>query len=240
MTCEQAKTLIGPLLDGELDPNSTASLQAHLAECPACLQISENYSHLSRSIRLDVGAFQAPDRLRQPRADTKVRVFLASRRNFGLGFGIGVAAAVIAFALFWPRPLTPSLTQALVSDHVRSLMANHLMDVVSTNQHTVKPWFLGKLDFSPPVPNFETRGFPLLGGRLDYVDGRPAAGLVYRRDKHIINVLIVKGSVPSAPEANLNGYHVIHWESGGLTFWAVSDVELSQLTAFVTFFRSNR
>jgi anti-sigma factor RsiW len=122
----------------------------------------------------------------------------------------------------------------VISSHVRSLLATHLLDVPSSDQHTVKPWFTGKLEFSPPVQDFAERGFSLIGGRLDYVHGRDVAALVYRRNKHLINLFIWPSEAgPTAPVQNFaeNGYNVLHWDQGGFSFWAVSDVSTEDLRA---------
>jgi anti-sigma factor RsiW len=128
-----------------------------------------------------------------------------------------------------------SMEREVVSSHIRSLMASHLMDVASTDQHTVKPWFNGKLDFSPPVSDLSTSGYPLLGGRLDYLRGRPVAALVYQRRKHLINVFTwpEEGGVDSgAPPRTQQGYHVIHETHGGMVYWIVSDLNPEELSAF--------
>ena len=149
------------------------------------------------------------------------------------------AAALVLFTLvpFLHGPSTEEiLTREVVSGHVRSLMANHLTDVPSSDRHTVKPWFNGKLDFSPPVQDFVKQGFPLVGGRLDYLNNRPAAALVYARDKHLINLFIWPSSDSSdagTKSETRQGYHVFHWTRSGMTYWAVSDVEKSQLQEFV-------
>jgi anti-sigma factor RsiW len=131
---------------------------------------------------------------------------------------------------------TEALAQDVVAGHVRALMGAHLFDVRSTDQHTVKPWFLGKLDFSPPVDDLAPDGFPLVGGRLDYLSGRSVAALVYQRRQHTINVFIwpVTDSNEAATDARtLRGFHVRHWTRGGMTFWAVSDLNDTELDQFV-------
>ena len=127
------------------------------------------------------------------------------------------------------------IVEAVVDDHVRSLMADHLFDVQSSDRHTVKPWFQGKLDFSPPVADVTASGFPLVGGRLDYVDGRPAAALVYRRQQHTINLFV--SPAVTAPEPiesrTVRGFHVRHWSRDGMSFWAISDLNDRELNDFV-------
>jgi anti-sigma factor RsiW len=134
-----------------------------------------------------------------------------------------------------------SIADDAVNSHVRSLMANHLFDVQSTDQHTVKPWFQGKLDFSPPVVDLASIGFPLVGGRLDYLRGRPVAALVYQRQKHIINVFVSpeEAALPVLTDAfaradvrSVRGFHVRHWIHGGNSFWAVSDLNDAELSEF--------
>ncbi len=147
-------------------------------------------------------------------------------------------AAVLMFTaallIAWSGRVQYRFEDDLVADHVRSLQANHLFDVPSTDQHTVKPWFQGKIDFSPSVPELAPQGFPLLGGRLDYVTNHPAAAIVYGRAKHVINVLVTRHANADLPNGVIdkNGYHVIAWEKGGLDYWAVSDVNPTDLEMF--------
>jgi len=133
-----------------------------------------------------------------------------------------------------------SVEREVVSSHVRSLMASHLTDVASTDQHTVKPWFNGKLDYSPEVKDFAAQGYPLAGARLDYVDGRPVAALVYRRDKHVIDVFVWPAGAEPMPNGDgaAQGYNIVHWRDGGMIFWAVSDVERTQLDEFAALWRT--
>jgi mycothiol system anti-sigma-R factor len=150
-------------------------------------------------------------------------------------FAVGVIAASSASWILDERDAGSQAAQEIIADHVRSLMADHLTDVASSDQHSVKPWFNGKLDFSPPVSDFTQQGFPLVGGRLDYVGGHPVAALVYRRRLHDINLFVAPvGTVPAFPPANLSqqGYNLRYWREGGMDYWAVSDLGASELEAF--------
>jgi mycothiol system anti-sigma-R factor len=157
--------------------------------------------------------------------------------------GLGLAAAII-FAAMIVSNLAPQLRRPgadqfletqLIASHVRSLMANHLTDVASSDQHTVKPWLDTKLDFAPAVVDLAGEGFPLVGGRLDYLDNKTVAALVYQRRKHFINLFVWPGS-PDASKAQKTmtrqGYHLLHWVDSDFNYWAVSDVSDKDLQAF--------
>jgi anti-sigma factor RsiW len=246
MNCQQTQKLIHAHHDGELDISATVQLDEHLADCPRCAGLTRSLSTLSAVLRNDALRFQAPAALRQrihaaaaQAAQTEGNV--TSRAPWFRSAGWAVAAAVVLVALILSFQIRrhdgdDRMIAEVTSSHVRSLMANHLMDVASTDQHTVKPWFDGKLDFAPPVEDLRTAGFPLIGGRLDFVDGHPAAALVYGRQKHVINIFVwpvksAQGAPPRAAESN--GYHLVRWSNSEMLFWAVSDLNEKELLEFV-------
>jgi anti-sigma factor RsiW len=178
----------------------------------------------------------APERTRESAPRSSPFQFL----RWASAFAVLALCTVVAWQLLpgLHGPTDDQLAAEVLTSHVRSLEANHLMDVVSTDQHTVKPWFDGKLDFSPPVEDLATDGFPLVGGRLDYLEGHQVAALIYQRRKHIINVYVWPDAASSAatsakPLAPRQGYNMIRWASGGFQFWAVSDVAAADLVEFV-------
>jgi anti-sigma factor RsiW len=238
--------LVQAEFDGELDAAEAATFAAHRQHCPVC-QAAAAVLQRARLL-MDDGLYEpVPDDVHrrvmarlaaaQPPAPAP-RWALRSRMrawwSAGIGFGLGAACAAI-LAFFLVAPSGPDLTQELVASHIRALQPGHLEDVVSTDRHTVKPWFDGRLDFAPPVKDLKDVGFPLKGGRLDYVDGRPVAALVYQRDKHIIDLYIWPGAQGESSSPQLveyHGYNIVHWTWNGMTFWAVSDVEPAQLRDF--------
>ena len=160
-----------------------------------------------------------------------------------LAAGLVIAAASSALTFGALRRTGPSggVTQALLDSHIRSLMPGHLIDVPSTNQHTVKPWFNGRVDLSPAVPNLDTAGFPLIGGRLDYVEGRAVPVVVYGRRQHVINVYswpAAPGGGPQLGASDEKGYHLVEWRSGDEQMWAISDLNRSELQQFVRLFQA--
>ena len=240
MTCEQLQELINAYIDGELDLVNNLAIEGHLGECEVCQ--AEFRGHLNLVALVQGGAqyFAAPDILKkriEKRIDTKASKPFYSRR------WLAIAAAVIlalSGGLLWKILAARShsqtddlVAQEVVSSHIRSMMLNHLVDVPSSDQHTVKPWFNGKLDFAPDVKDLADQGFPLVGGRLDYIDNRTVAALVYQRRKHSINLFIWPGT-PTQPaqQFSVNGYNIIHWTRSGATYWAVSDVNSADLSEF--------
>jgi anti-sigma factor RsiW len=245
MNCPQAKPLIDFYADGELDAAGILELEKHIHDCPACALAWRNAQTLKKTLKQDALFFTAPTELRRRiKAELRSQIETAPRWNFWnwnwlttATTSVATACLALLLTLSLTRPSAQQrLTQEIVSSNIRSLMADHMLDVVSTDQHTVKPWFNGKLDFSPPVKDLAGQEFPLVGGRLDYIGGRSVAALVFHRNKHVINLFIwpvnEKVSKPTASAA-IQGYNVIHWSEANMAFWAVSDLNEKELMEFV-------
>ena len=236
MTCEQAARDLDAYVDCELEPESGAAVRDHLTGCAACHRQFAERQALGRLIRA-TPYYSAPDRLRERVAAQRRRAMPMRRVSaWAAAAALVISVAGGAALLRSSSRRGDAVVEQVVDGHVRSLMANHLFDVQSTDQHTVKPWFLGKLDFSPPVVDLAQRGFPLVGGRLDYLGGEPVAALVYQRQKHTINVFVCpeRDGTSTAPFVRtLRGFQTHHWTGGGMSFWAVSDLNDVELTQFV-------
>lgn len=246
MDCAEAQELRSLSLDGELDPTDAPRLKEHLAHCPACGPAYAAEQALSALVRRDAQRFRPPASLRE-RISSEVARREVRRRRFGelrlLGVGwnpVAIAAsimlAIVGTSYLQGGGGEEDVAQAVVASHIRSLMANHLTDVVSSDQHTVKPWFNGRLDISPPVVDLAAAGFPLVGGRLDYLEKHPVAALVYRHQQHLINVMVWPTDTGKRePAANFTqqGYNVIHFEKADFSYWVVSDLNPSELRDFV-------
>jgi anti-sigma factor RsiW len=269
MNCEEAAKLMDGYLDGELDPITSQTVEQHLLECPKCDQVYKIHGSLIRAIGDATPYYKAPAELREriqsslrdeiaelpprsisrepqrlfPRRQPRPRAILWETSWNWLALAAAIIfAAVIAFT-FVPRLQRPGADQflatQLIASHVRSLMADHLTDVASSDQHTVKPWLDTKLDFAAPVLDLSGDAFPLVGGRLDYLDNHSAAALVYQRRKHFINLFIwptTPGDSKAQTMVAREGYHLLHWSDGDFTYWAVSDVALSDLQNFKQLF----
>jgi anti-sigma factor RsiW len=236
--------LIQAEFDGELDVAAAAAALRHRERCAICRE-AHDALQATHSLLQTAPRHRAPETLRralsiqfetkkQPVARSTPRLWWSSGISFALGTSLAAAIALLVI-----MPAQQSLIGQVVDDHVRALQPGHLEDVISTDKHTVKPWFDGKADFAPPVKDLAAEKFPLLGGRLDYVDGHQAAAMVYGRDKHLIDLFVWPSPGSLAPaEGTRNGYNAIHWTEDGMTKWAVSDLEAGQLREFVDRWRA--
>jgi anti-sigma factor RsiW len=243
MNHDRAQRLLPAYADRQLGPLRRFLLGRHIATCPSCLGQLEAMQAVRTVLRTNLTVHRAPPALAMRIGSALPREAppVISRRPFRFGFaGASMAGAFAGIALTLAvTRLTPApdpLVADVVADHVRSLMGDHLMDVPTSDQHTVKPWLSARLDLSPVVKELAAEGFPLVGGRLDYVDGHRAAAIVYRRDKHVINLFafVADDRSDSPPRIEtLDGFNVVRWRMGGLSYVAVSDVEAAQLLTFV-------
>jgi anti-sigma factor RsiW len=240
MNCAEIRLLLHAHADGELDAANSLEVERHMKTCAACAAEQKSLRALKTALRNGGLNFRAPDSLKKD-----LRQFVQdlneekkSRGNFDfqrlwkfLAFGATAFAALVIFL----RPVGISgndeLLDEVIAGHVRSLQVEHLTDVLSSDQHTVKPWFNGKLDFAPDVKDFAAQGFPLVGGRLDYLDGRTVAALVYRHNKHLINVFVWPAAGAEKTETqSLRGYSIINCEANGLHRSVISDLNMTELS----------
>ena len=241
--CPDKAPMLHAYFDGELDAANTQTFEAHLKTCAGCSEALGELQGLRERFSAPELRERAPPALRS-RIEAMIDAETVSPRRrslallpWGLSGGFGAMAA--AFAMMALLPSTGALEEQLVADHVRSTFGAHLVDVGTSDRHTVKPWFNGKVDFAPPVVELADAGYPLIGGRLDYLDRRTVAALVYRRNKHVINVFVwPEDSTLRRPALGRTheGYSVTHWTARGLQFWAVSDVDPGDLEAFARLF----
>jgi Predicted transmembrane transcriptional regulator (anti-sigma factor) len=269
MNCQEIANLMDAYLDGELDPVTSQKVEQHLRECGKCEQAYEVGAAMAHAISQTVPYYKAPIELRERiqfslreaisaptsrsaagKDSLPVRPSEAAHRSVLVEMPwswLALAAAIILAALIvsiWlPRLQQPGADQflatQLIASHVRSLMADHLTDVASSDQHTVKPWLDAKLDFAAPVPDLSSQGFPLIGGRLDYLDSRSVAALVYQKRKHFINLFIwptTSGAAKAQKVVTREGYHLVYWTDADFNYWAVSDVSEGDLQTFKSLF----
>jgi anti-sigma factor RsiW len=240
MSCERASSALHGYFDGELDAVSAAEFELHLERCDECVRSLEELESLRSSINAAQLYDRAPDSLRRKvLADVGSPQRLVTMPSHKVWAWLAVTAALLLCSLAgWqffrairPGGSQPVLTAELIDAHLRSLQPGHLTDVISSDQHTVKPWFAGKIDFSPPVRDFADQGFPLKGGRLDIIRGSATAALVYGRRKHVVNVFIWPISdkdIPVRPGSQ-QGYQWVEWRIAGMEFYAVSDASSNDL-----------
>ena len=244
MQCADCHPLLCALADGQpLEPAQQAALDEHVRGCASCAQALADQRSTSAALREHGERYRAPASLR-----AKLRMQQAPapdrapgwsgwmpRLGYAATFATGVLLALLLQPYFSATGGDRQLAEELVAGHVRSLMVEHLSDVASSDHHTVKPWFAGKLDYSPPVTDFAAQGFALSGGRLDYIGGRAVAALVYRHGPHVINLYVwpARGGAAQPPRMlTERGYNLVSWQSGGMTWWAVSDLNAGELESF--------
>jgi len=257
MNHRQALELLSGHLDRELSLSEARAFERYLDSSAKCRETYAQYQIVRVRLRQASLYIEAPQALRQ-RIETALPHYRAPLMPLRVFFGrfagyrvlallpigataISLAALSLSLSLYLATPSSDQrLTQELVGDHVRSLQSDHLFDVVSTNQHTVKPWFNGKLDFAPPVIDLAQQGYPLLGGRLDFINGRAVAVMVYRYQLYPINLYIWPGS-DAGTQAHVfvqEGYHLAHWSAAGVTYWVVTDAGAAELNGFISNLRA--
>lgn len=247
MTCNSE--ILQAAFDGELDPGARLAVEDHIRECAGCRGELERLRDLRNAIRLRAPRYSVPEgfenqvrtalrdstTVKMP-AKTNYRRLLAAAAI--LLFMIGIVAQWLVIQ--GRQEEKRLLARAIVTSHVRSLMPGHLIDVPSSDQHTVKPWFAGKLDFSPEVKDLKDKGFELVGGRLEYLEGHTVAAIVYKRRQHLINVLVWpeqgKGQMEPRVVGSESGYNSVQWRRNEITYWAVSDLNAQELLGFGSFY----
>ena len=235
MTHDEFQDLIHPYVDGELDIVNARELEKHLADCPECRALEQRVRTLSAGLQQSGAAHRAPAHLRRSVRRALRKEAKESDARLWIPLAVAACAIVLLGLAIVRGPVSQrGIADELVANHVRSLLASHLVDIASSNQHTVKPWFDGKVDFAPEVPDLAADGFPLVGGRLEYLDNRTALALVYDRHKHPINLFVLPGSGGdvSPTTSKRRGYNLVHWRRGGLDYWAVSDLNSLELQQF--------
>ena len=247
MNCEDADILLHALIDNELDAGHAREVEAHLAGCPRCTSELQQHREMRRHLSSPELRYVAPQALRS-RIENSLplsRPVTTERRTLLKGFAMGsvVSAAMAAsvMLLVTSRGQNERLLGDVASAHLRSLQAQHLTDVDTSDQHTVKPWFNGRIDVAPPVIDLTAQGFRLIGGRLDYIDGRPAAAIVYKRRAHVINLFVAQslGARSSASGvSSVQGFNIQRWTERGLDFLAISDLAPDELQEFARKFQS--
>jgi anti-sigma factor RsiW len=251
MTCAESEILLHALLDGELDAGHARDVEAHLEGCSRCAGQFGAYRELQQAMLAAPLRHTAPAGLRHrieralPSAPAAAPARAANRWSILKGFAMGTALSAAMAASLVVAVIQPDQDQRVLSDvvsaHVRSLQGDHLTDVQTSDQHTVKPWFNGKLDVAPPVVDLTAQGFRLIGGRLDYIDGKAVASIVYRRRTHVINLFVAQGAASEGRGAKLEtvqGFNIRRWSVQGLEFFAISDVNPEELQEFVDKFEA--
>jgi anti-sigma factor RsiW len=240
--------LLHAYIDDELDLVRSMELEDHLVACGDCAQEVASHRALREGVSTGNLRYQAPasfrlrllKEIREQEKPSKQQIFAQARLPWWSWAAVAASLLLAAatFLLDFQQRRERSLMSEVVSDHVRSLMATHLTDVLNSDQHTVKPWFTGKLDFSPEVRDLSSDGFDLLGGRLEYIDGHSAAAIVYERRKHVINVFMWPSPGSDEPRTMARqGFNLIEWKQAGMYYCSVSDLSQQELTELASMLR---
>jgi anti-sigma factor (TIGR02949 family) len=248
MRCDEIRPRLDAYVDGELDETERALVHEHLALCPECGPEVAALERLRVGIRQQAPAYRAPQALRSQIRTAIRREATASARSTRTAPGWLAYAASILIAvavgsggtwLISGERQQDTIADEIIDSHLRSLLADHLTDVASSDRHTVKPWFAGRTELSPPGVDLAAEGFALVGGRLDLIQGKPVPALVYRAGKHVINVFVLPaGAGEHAETVTRRGYTLHHWRQGDLGYWAVSDAGPDEFTKFERAFRA--
>ena len=242
---EHIRELLHAYVDGELDLANARQTERHLESCPDCRGAEKAIHELRSALASKTTAYRAPAHLRRNVRAALRREAKSTRQPLSpwlmFATGAAFAALILGFVLFQTTRTArnDAIVDQVVANHVRSLLAAQLVDVVSSNQHTVKPWFDGKIDFAPEVHDLSADGFPLVGGRLDYLDGKTVAALVYQRNKHPINLFVMPAAISQTTSLTVitrRGYNILAWTNNGMKYWAVSDLNQAELREFAKLF----
>ena len=251
MTCADCQKSLGALVDEELPAGEVARVEEHLANCPECAAAHQRLLDTSAQLKGDLMRYKAPDVLKariratltEPAREEKPRPMVLHAtgstrrwmRPLAAAAAIAIVSSGLTFAAMRDRAPASAVQNEVLASHIRSLMPGHLTDVASNDQHNVKPWFNGRVNLSPDVPRLDSLGFPLVGGRVDYIDGHNVATIVYTRRQHVINVFVWPSTDRSntSPEvSSANGYNIIHVRRRGEEIWLASDLNLAELSTF--------
>jgi len=243
MTCNETQSLLNAYIDGELDSSGSLSVESHLQTCASCGSAVDRLRVLSARMQEGALRFQAPAQLQRKIQRAIQAANPETRNSFIYWRWVAAVAALALIVVSWQVTThraggsgdDAQLVKSIVASHIRSLMVNHITDVSSSDSHTVKPWFSGKLDYSPPARDLTEKGFRLVGGRLDYLENRPVAALVYQRNQHVINLFVWPSTTSVQNEQRMqDGYNIIHWTQNGMTFWLISDLNMTELNECAT------
>jgi anti-sigma factor (TIGR02949 family) len=247
MQCDEVHPRLEAYVDGELAEAERGQLRDHLAGCPECGPEAMALERLRDGIRRSAPVYRAPEALRsQIRFALRQEAAATTRATRSAPGWLAYAASILmAVALGSGGTLLitgerqqDTVANELIDSHLRSLLGDHLTDVASSDKHTVKPWFAGRTELSPPGVDLAAQGFPLVGGRLDLIEGKPVPALVYRAGKHVINVFVLPARAGEYAETvTRGGYTMRHWNQGDLGYWAVSDAAPDEFAKFEHAFR---